>query len=310
MSSLAVAATAAKTIKEICRKPPQHWVGDGFHVIPVLANKAFTNDVSPFLMFDYAAPKEFKPTTKRLGVGMHPHRGFETVTLALQGEVEHHDSEGNRGVIGAGDVQWMTAARGIVHEEFHSREFAKTGGTFEMCQLWVNLPAAKKMIKPAYQEIKNEQIPVKSLVSHSCAAQGQLTESDGNVRIISGEYEGVRGPAITHSPVNLWDVKINNTERTYDFEIADGHTTLIFVRRGKIDIIAAKNAELNINDVAIMSLDGTRVTLRAKDPNTQLLFLSGEPLNEPIAAQGPFVMNTRAELQQAMYDYQAGQNGF
>lgn len=215
----AVAATVAKTIKEVCRKPPAHWVGDGFNVIPVLANKAFTNDVSPFLMFDYAAPKEFAPTNKRLGVGQHPHRGFETVTLALQGEVEHGDSVGNRGTIGPGDVQWMTAARGIVHEEFHSTAFAKRGGVMEMCQIWVNLPSSKKMIKPNYQEIKKNDIPVQNLVSESCNANGTDTASDGSVRIIAGIYRGVQGAANTHSPVNMWDVKIGNTERTYDFEI-------------------------------------------------------------------------------------------
>jgi len=306
----AVAATVAKSIKEICRKPPSHWVGDGFHVIPVLANKAFTNDVSPFLMFDYGAPKEFPPTTRRLGVGQHPHRGFETVTVALQGEVEHGDSQGNKGVIGPGDVQWMTAARGIVHEEFHSTNFAKKGGVFEMYQIWVNLPSAKKMIKPNYQEIKNKDIPVQELVSEQCAADGSSTASDGSVRIIAGLYRGVHGAANTHSPVNLWDVKITNTERVYDFEIADGHTTLVFVRRGSVDIVGTKSAQLNLNDVAIMSLNGTKVSLRAKDADTQLLFLSGEPLNEPIAAQGPFVMNTRAELQQAIKDYQSGTNGF
>jgi len=306
----AIAATVAKTIKEVCRKPPSHWVGDGFNVIPVLANKAFTNDVSPFLMFDYGAPKEFPPTNKRLGVGQHPHRGFETVTLALQGEVEHGDSQGNKGIIGPGDVQWMTAARGIVHEEFHSTNFAMRGGTMEMCQIWVNLPSSKKMVKPSYQDIKKKDIPVEQLVSESCAADGASTVNDGSVRIIAGQYRGVRGPANTHSPVNLWDVMITNTERVYDFEIEDGHTTLVFVRKGSVDIVGAKRAQLNLNDVAIMSLNGTKVTLQARDADTQLLFLSGEPLNEPIAAQGPFVMNTRTEIQQAIRDYQSGTNGF
>jgi redox-sensitive bicupin YhaK (pirin superfamily) len=282
----------------------------------VFANKAFTEDLSPFLMFDYAQPKHFPPTTKRLGVGRHPHRGFETVTLAFQGEVEHGDSQGNRGVIGAGDVQWMTAARGIVHEEFHSAEFAKRGGLFEMCQLWVNLPAAKKMIPPAYQEIKNTQIPKEKLFSETCSASSGSSsgiEDSGYVRVIAGLYRGVRGPAHTHSAVNMWDVKISDLANVYDFEIEEGHTTLVFVRRGSVEIVtssAATNPTLNLADVAIMSLAGTKVSVRSKDPDTLLLFLSGQPLNEPIAAQGPFVMNTRAQLMQAMEDYHGRKNGF
>ena len=157
--------STSKTIKEIFRKPSNHWVGNGFNVIPVFADRAFTKEISPFLMFDYAAPKQFPPTSKRLGVGQHPHRGFETVTLAFQGEVEHADSQGNTGVIGPGDVQWMTAARGIVHEEFHSKQFAKNGGTFEMCQIWVNLPAQQKMIEPRYQPILDTDIPKAPLFS-------------------------------------------------------------------------------------------------------------------------------------------------
>ena len=206
----------------------------------------------------------------------------------------------------------MTAARGIVHEEFHSREFAKRGGTFEMCQLWINLPSSKKMIPPEYQEIKNASIPKELLVSETCAADGSSTADDGYVRVIAGNYRGKEGPASTHSPVNLWDVKISNTEKVYDFEIEAGHTTLLFVRRGTVEIVTSpeKKAVLNLADVAIMSLEGTKVSVKATDPETILLFLSGQPLNEPIAAQGPFVMNTRAELAQAMDDYHRGKNGF
>ncbi len=302
------AALTAKSIKEICRKPPSHWVGDGFKVFPVFADKAFTNDLSPFLMFDYAAPNEFKATTKKLGVGQHPHRGFETVTIAFQGEVEHGDSLGNRGIIGTGDVQWMTASRGIVHEEFHSRKFAAEGGLFEMVQLWVNLPAKKKMIPPTYQEITSSMVPKELLVSETCIADGsEISIADGYCRVIAGLYRGVRGAANTHSPVNLWDVLISKTDRVYDFEIEAGHTTLIFVRRGSVSILGQN---LNLADVAIMSLDGTKVSLQANDADTQLLVLSGEPLNEPIAARGPFVMNTQEELRQAMIDFQRGEGGF
>jgi len=301
-----------KKIREVISHTQKHWVGDGFHVIPVFGNKAFTNDLSPFIMFDYAAPKEFSPTPQRKGVGQHPHRGFETVTLAFQGEVEHADSQGNTGVIHAGDVQWMTAARGIVHEEFHSREFAKTGGTFEMCQLWVNLPKDKKMVKPRYQGIVSKDIPkIPLIISDTCHVEGPQQQaadpSEGYVRVIAGEFNGAVGPADTHSPVNLWDIAINTPQKAFDFRITEGHNTVIFIRRGAVEILGQN---LKFQDVAIMSYEGEKVTITAKDKDTQVLILSGQPLNEPIAARGPFVMNTQKELQEAMMDFQMGRNGF
>lgn len=309
------ASMAQKTIKEICRRPPAHWVGDGFNVFPVFANKAFTSELSPFLMFDYAAPKHFPPTLQPKGVGQHPHRGFETVTVAFQGEVEHADNAGNRGVIGPGDVQWMTAARGIVHQEFHSTEFSKSGGIFEMCQLWVNLPAKNKMSKPRYQPIVSKDIPKVELKSESCDASSETGESgskvpleeDGYARIIAGSYFGTQGAANTFTDVNMWDVSILNKQKTFSFDIPANHNTIIFVRRGKVEV---QGQELGLADVAIMKREGTLLSLRAKEKDTSVLILSGEPIDEPIAARGPFVMNTQKELADANRDYRMGKNGF
>mmetsp|Transcript_386 Transcript_386/g.486 ORF Transcript_386/g.486 Transcript_386/m.486 type:complete len:305 (+) Transcript_386:198-1112(+) len=299
-----------KSVKEICRRPPAHWVGDGFKVFPVFADKAFTAELSPFLMFDYAAPKSFEPNNsgKRRGVGMHPHRGFETVTIAFQGEVEHSDSAGNRDVIGPGDVQWMTAGQGIVHEEFHSTKFSKKGGTFEMCQLWVNLPKDKKMTEARYQPILDKDIPKVELLTASKESSDCSIAplEDGYTRIISGELRDVKGPAKTFTTINLWDV-VMNKKGAYTFDIAAGHNLLAFVRRGRVKV---QGEDLRLADVAIMNKEGTSLTIEATEENTSVLILSGEPINEPIAARGPFVMNTNEELSQAWMDYRYGQNGF
>mmetsp|Transcript_12227 Transcript_12227/g.17800 ORF Transcript_12227/g.17800 Transcript_12227/m.17800 type:complete len:381 (+) Transcript_12227:66-1208(+) len=320
--SKAMSAAAQKTIKEICRKPPRHWVGDAFHVYPVFANKAFTSELSPFLIFDYAAPKEFPPEKNpnhRRGVGQHPHRGFETVTVAFQGEVEHADSEGNSGVIGPGDVQWMTAARGIIHEEFHSTEFSKRGGIFEMFQLWVNLPSSKKMSKPRYQPILAKDIPQVPLaivgksgdendvVGNSDSDVCTSTVEEGYAKIIAGNFRGTEGPAKTFTPIDIWVVSLLTKQKEFELEFVEGHTTLLFVQNGSVEI---QGKALNLADVAIMDRKGTKLTIRATQKNTSLLILSGEPIDEPIAARGPFVMNTQGELQQAMTDYQRGTHGF
>ena len=270
-----------------------HWVGDGFNVRPVFANLAFTRDISPFLMFDYAAPREFEITQEKRGVGPHPHRGFETVTIAFQGEVEHGDSVGNRGVIGPGDVQWMTAASGIIHEEFLSREFLQRGGTLEMVQLWVNLPAKYKMIAPKYQSILNQDIPVL-----------QLPDNGGTVRVIAGDFAGTQGAASTFSPVNLWDIHIN-AGKTVELAVPEGHTTMLFVRQGRI---ALGGAVLGLADLALMGSTGTQIKLQAQE-DTSLLLMGGEPIAEPIVASGPFVMNTEQEIRVAMMDYQSGRMG-
>ena len=283
-----------KKIKEILSATSRnHWVGDGFNVRPIFAHLAFTQDISPFLMFDYAAPREFAATSEKLGVGPHPHRGFETVNIAFQGEVEHGDSVGNRGVIAAGDVQWMTAASGIIHEEFLSHEFLKRGGTLEMVQLWVNLPAKDKMIAPKYQPILSQEIPVV-----------QLPNDAGSLRVIAGSYAGVRGAASTYSPVELWDVRIN-AGKSVELKVTEGHNAMLFVRRGDIVMNGQK---ASAGDLVLLENKGTIVSLQAGE-ETSLLLMGGEPIDEPIVASGPFVMNTEQEIRIAMMDYHSGRMG-
>lgn len=287
-----------KTVKEVMLKPRPHWVGDGFHVLPVFDHKAFTRDMSPFLMFDYGAPKAFSPTRGRLGVGQHPHRGFETVTIAWQGEVEHGDHLGNRDVIRAGDVQWMTAGRGIIHEEYHSREFAKTGGQFEMCQLWINLPSKHKMDPARYQPITSNIIP-----------SVDIEDGVGRVRVIAGNYNGVAGPAMTFSPIDLWEVVINCAGKRANLVFPEGHNTIVFVKRGGA-VVGSLEKKLQEQDVALMGEVGRQVPVCATEDNTVLLVLSGQPFNEPIAHSGPMCMNTNKELAQASQDYMNRANGF
>eukprot|EP00549_Striatella_unipunctata_P001968 CAMPEP_0118688346 /NCGR_PEP_ID=MMETSP0800-20121206/8869_1 /TAXON_ID=210618 ORGANISM="Striatella unipunctata, Strain CCMP2910" /NCGR_SAMPLE_ID=MMETSP0800 /ASSEMBLY_ACC=CAM_ASM_000638 /LENGTH=292 /DNA_ID=CAMNT_0006585595 /DNA_START=110 /DNA_END=988 /DNA_ORIENTATION=+ len=289
---------STRTIDKILPRPRRHWVGDGFHVYPVFDRFAFTNTVSPLLMFDYAAPKEF-PARKHkqpLGVGQHPHRGFETVTIAFQGEVEHHDSTGNSGIIKSGDVQWMTAGRGIIHQEYHSKEFTERGGTFEMCQLWVNLPKKNKMTKPRYQEIVSSSIPTVKLAD------------DASVRIISGDFEEIKGPAKTFSPVNLWDISLPKKGSKVSIPYPSDQACIVFVRRGSVN---TDSKILGPQDVAITKIDGESDVLEliVLEDNSSILLMGGEPLNEPIANRGPFVMNTQQELQQAMIDFRTGKMG-
>jgi len=293
-------------------KPRRHWVGDGFHVYPVFHDLAFSQELSPWLMFDYASPEEFPPSRSRRGVGQHGHRGFETVTIAFQGEVEHGDNVGNKDVIGPGDVQWMTAGSGIIHEEYHSTNFAKTGGLFEMCQLWLNLPAKHKMTKPIYQPILHGQIPAVPLppVGMSTTECAALADSGSGavVKVIAGEFNGVRGPAATFSPVELWDVELGDlADAAYELKIPEGHNCVVFVRRGRALIGAeGKEKPVEAQGVALMHREGSTFRVVAAEPGTQLLILGGEPLNEPIAAGGPFVMNTKEELAQAQADYRSG----
>eukprot|EP01035_Chromulina_nebulosa_P020711 gene20711-26851_t len=283
-----------KQIKQILPKQPQHWVGDGFLVRPVFADKAFTNDISPFLMFDYGAPRTVEANpSKSEGVGAHPHRGFETVTIVFQGEAEHADSGGGTGTIGAGDVQWMTAGSGVIHQEFLSKNFMKHGGTIEAAQLWVNLPAKNKWIKPRYQAILKQNIPVIPLDNDS-----------GNVRVIAGKFHETSGPAETFTPLNVFDITLNKGKRVA-FEIESGYNTILFVRSGEI-ITGSTNQKLGLEQVAILTTDGSNIEIEATTENTAILLLSGLPLNEPIAHGGPFVMNTRSELNEAFSDFQSG----
>ncbi len=269
-----------------------HWVGDGFPVRNLFPSNGV--EVSPFLMLDYAGPSKFEPSKKPRGVGEHPHRGFATVTIAYQGSVGHRDSAGNSGVIYPGDVQWMTAASGVVHEELHEAEFTKKGGIFEMVQLWVNLPKAQKMSKPGYQAITKEQIPVIEL------------EGGGHARVIAGELLGERGPAKTFTPVNLFDVILKAGER-FELPLPEGHNAAVVLRKGDVLVNGAERLRGEAL-IAPLSEEGDTVTLEAKT-DTQLLILSGEPIREPVASYGPFVMNTREELQQAVEDYRAGRMG-
>ncbi|WP_410209846.1 pirin family protein [Aquirhabdus sp.] len=274
--------------------PRQHWVGDGFPVRSLFSYNTFGQQLSPFLLLDYAGPTEFKPTTTPRGVGQHPHRGFETVTIVYKGEVEHRDSSGGGGVIGPGDVQWMTAGGGIIHEEFHSHEYTKTGGDFEMVQLWVNLPAKDKMTPAHYQAIQNAQIP-----------SVELKDGAGTLRVIAGEFEGFVGPAETYSPVDVWDVRLNAGKRA-DFTVNEGHTLAVIVLRGTVqvnDTQIARDAQMVVLDQV-----GTEFMIEANS-DASFLILSGQPLNEPIEGYGPFVMNTAAQIHEAMEDFNSGNFG-
>ncbi|KAL7465885.1 hypothetical protein ACHAXS_006192 [Conticribra weissflogii] len=308
--------TVLRSVKQILPATPKHWVGDGFNVHPVFANKAFTEEVSPFLMFDYAPPKHFpalKTGQEPRGVGQHPHRGFETVTIAFKGEVEHADSVGNRDTIKAGDVQWMTAGRGIIHQEFHSEEFSKKGGDFEMCQLWVNLPKEHKMVKPTYQPILKADIPQVGIHDISAkTGEGECSADNavGNVRVIAGSFDGVKGPASTFSPVELWDVTLEKLS-TIEFSFPESYNCILFVRRGNIAIIGKDGTEKTVGPqgVALTERNGSAVRLRSSSSDTSLLVMAGLPLEEPIAARGPFVMNTWDEIRQANMDFMSGNFG-
>lgn len=280
-----------------------HWVGDGFPVRTVFSYNDFAKEVSPFLLMDYAGPTEFSPTKQRRGVGSHPHRGFETVTLVYDGQVEHRDSSGGGGVIETGDVQWMTAASGLVHEERHGKEFSKSGGRFEMVQLWVNLPKKDKMTKPRYQGITNAQIPKVELKNQQGTAQGY-------VRVIAGQYQKAHGeraigPAKTFSPMNMWDVRLN-AGADVEFKLPKGQTALVFLLSGQVTV--AGTHALGDAEMAILDKENETLSIRA-DKDSKILFLGGEPLNEPVVGYGPFVMNTQAEILQAMQDFEAGKMG-
>ena len=274
--------------------PKGHWVGDGFPVRSLFTYDNLGQQLSPFLLLDYAGPAQFAPAARPRGVGEHPHRGFETVTIVYQGEVAHRDSAGNSGLIGPGDVQWMTAASGILHEEFHSPAFTRKGGALEMAQLWVNLPAAHKMSAPRYQTILNAAIP-----------QVDLGAGAGSVRVIAGRFDGKNGPAATFSPLDVWDVRLK-AGCTTSLPVPDGHTAAIAVLRGSISVNGSRRA----GDAELLVLDpaGDEVHIEAAADST-LLLLSGEPIAEPIVGYGPFVMNTRAEIEAAMIDFQSGKFG-
>jgi quercetin 2,3-dioxygenase len=282
-----------KKLLKVLHSGPPHWVGNGFPVRTIFSHQSLADLISPFLLLDYAGPAEFTPSDQPRGVGEHPHRGFETVTIVYQGELEHRDSAGNHGKIGPGDVQWMTAASGIVHEEWHEQAFTRRGGVLEMVQLWVNLPAQDKMSPPRYQEILDSKIPVVNL------------DNGGTARVIAGEFRGVKGPANTFTPVNVWDVRVKAGHRI-EMASPDGDTTLLLALNGKAMINGSETVERA--DLAIFDRTGDRISVEATE-DTTLLVLSGEPIDEPVVSYGPFVMNTQEEIRQAIGDYQSGRLG-
>ena len=283
-----------KALRQIHRSSATHMVGDGFPVRSVFGYNDLGQKLSPFLLLDYAEPHEFAPSNKPRGVESHPHRGFETVTVVYQGEVEHRDSSGGGGAIGPGDVQWMTAASGLVHEEMHSHEFTRRGGTLEMVQLWVNLPAKDKSAPPGYQTLLAADIPNVS-----------VSNKGGTVRVIAGEFLGTKGPARTFTPINLWDIQLL-AGHVVELPLPDATTTALLVLRGQVTLTDGQVA--NAGELAIFDRTGLGLALNAVADST-LLLLNGEPIPEPIVGHGPFVMNTREEIARAFEDFQQGRMG-
>ncbi len=283
-----------KTILEVSSNPRGHWVGDGFPVRSLFSYSTHSKTLSPFLLLDFAGPAEFTPAATPRGVGQHPHRGFETVTIVYRGEVSHRDSTGQGGTIGPGDVQWMTAGAGILHEEFHSEAFTRAGGMLQMIQLWVNLPARHKMTTPRYQAILNSEIPA-----------APLANGAGTVRVIAGQYENAKGPAHTFTPMNVWDLRL----------VASGSTT-VPAPAGWNTALIVLNGQIKVNNERVVQ-DGAMVVLSAQGSDcfietlsdASVLLLSGEPIDEPVVGYGPFVMNTRSEIEQAIHDFNSGKFG-
>lgn len=291
---MTTSTVAAKDIRGIYRPGSTHMVGDGFPVRNVFPSNELDQEVDPFLLLDYAGPQEFEPTDHPRGVGEHPHRGFETVTIMYQGSVAHRDSAGNAGVIGPGDVQWMTAASGVVHEELHEAGWAKQGGTFQAIQLWVNLPRVQKMSAPRYQTLLNADIP-----------KIQLAGGTDRLRVIAGTFQGWRGPAHTVTPIELYDLEMLAGGRA-ELLLPDGQNTSLFVVRGLVSANGSNDA--GEAELIVCKRAGSSVVVEARE-DSRLLILSGQPIGEPIARYGPFVMNNKVELVQALEDYKAGKMG-
>lgn len=283
-----------KTIEKIVSPGTPHFVGDGFRVHNFIPGTSSMERMDPFIMMDYNSPYVFPPSEIPKGVDVHPHKGFETVTIAYKGRVEHADSAGGGGVVGEGDVQWMTAGNGILHKEFHETEWSKSGGLFHMMQLWVNLPAKYKTTSPKYQAIKNADIP-----------KIPIADSKGEVSVIAGEYNGVKGVASTFSPINMYNVKLQKGAKT-TFSFLKHYTTILVTLEGSIRV--NEREEIATDHFVLFKNDGEKFTMEATS-DALILVLSGEPIGEPIAAYGPFVMNTRAELVQAFQDFEQGKFG-
>lgn len=283
-----------KSIIDVQSAPAPHWVGDGFPARSLFSYASRSLPLSPFLLLDYAGPAHFPGDGRKRGVGQHPHRGFETVTIVYSGEVAHRDSSGGGGIIGPGDVQWMTAGAGIVHEEFHSDAFARDGGELEMAQLWVNLPAKNKMSPAGYQAIVDQDIPVI-----------ELDDDAGRVRVIAGDFLNQQGAARTFSPIDVWDVRLNAGKRA-QLPAPEGHSLIVVVLSGTVEI--NDQQILREAQMAVLNTQGEDVALEANS-DAKLLVLGGQPLNEPVVGYGPFVMNSQSEIRQAIDDFSRGQFG-
>lgn len=284
-----------KTIEKIIARPARPgMVGDGFRVFNMIPGAGISQQrISPFLMLDFNPEFDFGPSNQPKGVGVHPHKGFETVTIAYKGSVEHYDSTGNSGIIHSGDVQWMTAGAGILHKEFHEKEFSKKGGPFEMVQLWVNLPKKDKSTPAHYQAITANEM-----------GKVTLDNNAGNVNVIAGTFNDTKGPAFTYTPVNLFDIKMKK-DGVVEFTVPATHNSAILVISGSVEVNGQNAAEHNF---VLFENDGDEINLKANE-DAVLLFLSGEPINEPIVSYGPFVMNTEAEIHEAIRDFQSGKYG-
>jgi len=284
-----------KSVERIVAPPPIHWVGDGFKVHGFFPHGPLTGErMSPFFLLDYNELTNFPPREEPFGVGPHPHRGFETVTIAYKGKVAHHDSRGGGGVIGEGDVQWMTAGSGLLHKEYHEQEYNRTGGPFQMVQLWVNLPSKDKMTEPKYQAITNSEMGRVGL------------PNGGEVEIIAGTFGGVKGPASTFTSVHLYNLKPKKGEKI-ELSFPSGYTTAILAIEGSALINGEQ--KLPTNNLALFGLKGEDITVEALEDGIFLL-MSGEPLNEPIAQYGPFLMNTNLEIAEAIDDFRTGKFGY
>lgn len=285
-----------KTVERIFAPPPPHWVGDGFKVHGFFPNHILSGKrMSPFYLLDYNSKFEFPPSTNLLGVGSHPHRGFETVTIAYHGKIAHHDSHGGGGIIGEGDVQWMTAGSGILHKEYHEEEFNRSGGLFQMVQLWVNLPAKDKMTKPNYQAITNEQM-----------GKFDLPDGGGSVEVIAGEFNETKGAATTFSPVHLYNLKLKKGT-SIKFNLPENYTTAFVMIEGQTKI--NENDTAPADNFVLFKNDGEEIRVEAEQDSI-ILVMSGESLDEPIAAHGPFLMNTQEEIRKAFEDFQTGKFGY
>jgi hypothetical protein len=282
-----------KNVLTIHRQGEGHWVGDGFPVHTIFHYQE-RPELSPFLLLDHAGPADFAPSAKQPGVGWHPHRGFETVTVVYDGEVDHQDTAGNGGRISAGDVQWMTAGSGLLHKELHSAAFSKRGGRFEVLQLWVNLPATSKMTAPRYQELLAKDIPVVKLGGEA-----------GSVRVIAGEFGGAKGPALTFTPINLLDVRLR-AGQSLTLSLKDGYTASLYVLKGKVVLNGHEAA--SATELVLLERKGDEITIEAST-DAALFVMNGRPIEEPVAGSGPFVMNTHQQIEQAYRDFRAGRLG-